>query len=111
MGLRPLEIFLLLQCGYRLFTSESERLQPQILTFKVDPRAVIVKKSDLVSSKKMQHNLPIFLVGVVITGHKLTQRSGVVLLSNFPMWIVKLLLVSPSTDHTQKVLVLGYVST
>ena len=42
MGLRPLEIFLLSQCGYLLWTSESDVYRRQILTSKVDPRAVRV---------------------------------------------------------------------
>ena len=42
MGLRPLEIFLLLQHGDRLQTSESDVYRRQILTTKVDPRAVRV---------------------------------------------------------------------
>ena len=41
--LRPLEIFLLLQCGDRLYTSESDVYRHQILTTEVDPRAVGVK--------------------------------------------------------------------
>ena len=40
MGLRPLEIFLLLQCGDRLYSSESDVYRRQILTTKVYPRAV-----------------------------------------------------------------------
>ena len=43
MGLRPLEICLLLQCGDRLRSSESDVYRRQILTTKVDPRAVRVK--------------------------------------------------------------------
>ena len=43
MGLRPLEIFLLLQRGDRLQSSESDVYRRQILTTKVDPRAVRVK--------------------------------------------------------------------
>ena len=42
MGLRPLEIFLLLQCGDRLWWAESDVYRRQILTTKVDPRAVRV---------------------------------------------------------------------
>ena len=44
MGLRPLEIYFLLQCGDRLYTSESDVYRRQILTTKVDPRAVRVNK-------------------------------------------------------------------
>ena len=40
MGLRPLEIFSLLQCGDRLLSSEFAVCRRQILTTKVDPRAV-----------------------------------------------------------------------
>ena len=40
MGLQPLEMFLLLKCGHRLQTSESDVYRRQILTSKVDPRAV-----------------------------------------------------------------------
>ena len=43
MGLRPLEIFLLLQCEDRLLSSESDVYRRQILTTKVYPRAVRVK--------------------------------------------------------------------
>ena len=43
MGLRPLEIFLLLQCEDRLWSSESDVYRRQILTTKVDPRAVRAK--------------------------------------------------------------------
>ena len=43
MGLRPLEICLLLQCGDRLESSESDVYRRQILTTEVDPRAVRVK--------------------------------------------------------------------
>ena len=39
MGLRQLEIFLLLQLGERLFTSESDVFSRQILTYKDGPRA------------------------------------------------------------------------
>ena len=42
MGLRRLEIILLLQRGDRLYTSESDVYRRQILTAKVDPRAVRV---------------------------------------------------------------------
>ena len=38
MGLRPLEIFLLLQRGDRLYTSESDVYRRQIVTCKDDPR-------------------------------------------------------------------------
>ena len=44
MGLRPLEIFLILQCGDRLQSSESDVYRRQILTTKVDPRAVRVQQ-------------------------------------------------------------------
>ena len=43
MGLRPLEIFLLLQRGDRLWSSESDVYRRQILTTKVGPRAARVK--------------------------------------------------------------------
>ena len=43
MGPRSLEIVLLLQCRDRLYTSESDVYRRQILTNKVDPRAVRVK--------------------------------------------------------------------
>ena len=43
MGLQTFEIFSLLQCGDRLYTSESDVYRRQILTIKVDPRAVRVK--------------------------------------------------------------------
>ena len=43
MDLWPLEIVLLLQCGDRLQTSESDICRRQILTSKVDPCAVRVK--------------------------------------------------------------------
>ena len=43
MGLRPLQIFLLLQCGDRLETSESDVYRRQIVTTKVDPRALRTK--------------------------------------------------------------------
>ena len=43
MGLRPLEIFLLLQCGDRLKSSESDVYRRHILTTNVYPRAVRVK--------------------------------------------------------------------
>ena len=42
MGLRSLEIFLLLQCEDRLYRSESDVYRRQILTTKVYPRAVRV---------------------------------------------------------------------
>ena len=45
MGLRPLEIFLLLQRGDRLQSSESDVYRRQILTTKVGPRAVRVKEA------------------------------------------------------------------
>ena len=47
MGLRPLEIFVLLQCGDRLWSSESDVYRRQILTTKVDPRTVRVKEDGL----------------------------------------------------------------
>ena len=47
MGLRPLEIFLLLQCGYRLQSSESDVYRRQILMTKVDPRTVRVNAGPL----------------------------------------------------------------
>ena len=43
MGLRPVEIFLLLQCEDRLKSSESEVYRRQILTTKVYPRTVRVR--------------------------------------------------------------------
>ena len=42
MGLWSLEIFLLIQCGDRLQSVESDVCGRQILTTKVDPRAVRV---------------------------------------------------------------------
>ena len=45
MGLRSFEIFLLLQCGVRLQTSEADVYGRQILMTKFDPRAVRVKIS------------------------------------------------------------------
>ena len=45
MGLRLLEIFLILQWGDRHLSSESDVYRRQILTTKVDPRAVKVKPS------------------------------------------------------------------
>ena len=44
MGVQPLDIFLLLQCGDRLYTSESDVYRRQILTTKVDLRAVRVEE-------------------------------------------------------------------
>ena len=46
MGLRPLEIYLLLglQCGDRLYSSESDVYRRQILTTKIDPFAVKLKR-------------------------------------------------------------------
>ena len=44
MGLRPLEIFSLLQFGERLKSSESDVYRRQILRNKVDPRTVMVKR-------------------------------------------------------------------
>ena len=46
MGLRPLEIFLPLQCGERLESSESDVYRRQILTTKVDPRTVRVNDDE-----------------------------------------------------------------
>ena len=43
MGLRQLEIFLLLQSGDRIKSSESDVCRRQILTTKVGPRAVRVE--------------------------------------------------------------------
>ena len=43
MGLRPLEIFLLSQCGDRINWSESDVYRRQILTTKVYSRAVMTK--------------------------------------------------------------------
>ena len=43
MGLRPLEIILLLQCGDRLSTSESDAYIRQILTYIDDPRTGRIK--------------------------------------------------------------------
>ena len=40
MGLMPLEIFVLLQCGDRLQSTESDVYRRQILLTKVDPRTV-----------------------------------------------------------------------
>ena len=48
MGLPPLQIFLILQCGDRLWTSESDVCRRQILTTKVYPRAVRVNPEILV---------------------------------------------------------------
>ena len=45
MGLRSLEIFLLLQCEDRLYTSESDVYRRLILTTKVDRGTVRVKSS------------------------------------------------------------------
>ena len=44
MDLRRLEIVLLLQCGDRLKSSESDVYRRQILTTKVDPSAVRVNR-------------------------------------------------------------------
>ena len=44
MGLRPLKIVLLLQCEDRLQTSESDVYGRQIMTTKVNPRAVRVNR-------------------------------------------------------------------
>ena len=52
--LRPLEICLLLQCGERLKTSESDVYRRQILTTKVAPRAVRVKTSSIINPKQNQ---------------------------------------------------------
>ena len=41
MGPQPLEIFLLLQCGDLLYTSESDVFRRQILTYKDSPRAAV----------------------------------------------------------------------
>ena len=46
MGLGPLEISLLLQHRDRLQSSESDVFRRQILTTKVNPRAVMVKQSE-----------------------------------------------------------------
>ena len=43
MGLHPLEIFVPIQCGDRLHTSESNVYRRQILTSEDDPRTVMVK--------------------------------------------------------------------
>ena len=43
MGVRVLEIVLTLQCGDRLYTSESDVYRRQILTTEVDPRVVRAK--------------------------------------------------------------------
>ena len=43
MGSRPLYIFLIFQCGDRLYALESYVYKRQILTFKDDPRAERVK--------------------------------------------------------------------
>ena len=50
MGLRPLKNFLLLQCGDRLQTSESDVYRRQILTAIVYPRAVRVKLHDRIDA-------------------------------------------------------------
>ena len=47
MDLRTSEIFLLLQCGDRLESSESDVCRRQILTSKVDPRTVRVNLAGL----------------------------------------------------------------
>ena len=39
MGPRPLEILYFFQCGDRLYTTESDVIRRQILTYKDDPRA------------------------------------------------------------------------
>ena len=46
MGLRPLEqlLFKLLQCGDRLYTSESDVYRRQIMTYKDGPRAERFKR-------------------------------------------------------------------
>ena len=59
MGLRPLEIFVLLQCADRLWASESDVYRRQILTTKVDPRTVKtateLKESKLKCPGKSSH--------------------------------------------------------
>ena len=44
MGLRPLEIFQLFQCGDRIWKSESDVCRRQILTSKDGPRIERVKQ-------------------------------------------------------------------
>ena len=46
MGVLTLEIFLILQCGDRFYTAESDVYRRQILTSKVNPRAVRAKDLD-----------------------------------------------------------------
>ena len=50
MGLRPLEICLLLQRGDRLYTSESDVYRRQNLTYKDGPRAERVSQLTLSSN-------------------------------------------------------------
>ena len=42
MDLRPLQILVFLQCGDRLYASESDVYRRQIMTIEVDPRAIRV---------------------------------------------------------------------
>ena len=44
MGRRSLQLFILLQCGDRLWSSESDVYRRQILTTKVDPRALRINR-------------------------------------------------------------------
>ena len=48
MGVRPLEIFVILQREDRVYSSESDVYSRQILTTKVDPRAVEVKCRNII---------------------------------------------------------------
>ena len=57
-GLRPLWIFLILKCGQRLYTSESDVYRRQILTSKVDyiimyPNGLVIKKKTRFLTRKI----------------------------------------------------------
>ena len=53
--LRLLRIFLLLQCGDRLYSSESDVYRRQFLTTKVDPRAVRVEGETYLHSTRFKN--------------------------------------------------------
>ena len=64
MGLWPLEIFLLLQCGNRLSTAESDVYRRQILTSKVNHRTVIIKLNKVTLTRVSVYNHSIITPGL-----------------------------------------------
>ena len=103
MGLRPSEIFLLLQCGDRLQSSESDVYRRQILTTKVDSRAVRVNTDDTSTWKAFRLNACYhcgYLRGMWIV---LIDSAHMVATCNYIVIVSEMFPVSRSSIHKETI--------